>query len=235
MTAPAVLHLLITTLLGAARAAALPEPVDLDGDNKPESFSRAQETAIKIGAASVECGMEPGDCLVSVVDIKPGDKRKELVLCWQGPRDDRQCELQVYAAGKLTEMPIKIKGEAWWPSAIEVPGTGFIYVDSVSRIYTRRDKFTLSADGKALTHVPQPFLNVGTTLHIERSFAITAQPAGGAVVANARPDTDIVLLLESGELPDHFLVRLSSGLVGWATLEALLGASDGLKAAFSAG
>lgn len=227
--------MLSIALLGAALAAPLPPPTDLDGDGKPERFAAGAETAIQVGATSYDCGPEPGGCQVSVVDVKTEDKRKEVLFCWMGPRDDRQCELTLYEGGKLVALEFKIKGESWWPAAVEVPGTGIVYVDSVNRVYTRRDKFTLAADGRTLAHTPQPFYNAGTTLRVDRSFAITSQPGAGATVANAKPGSEVLLLLESGDRPDHFLVRLSSGLVGWASLDALLGASDALKAAFSAG
>ena len=101
----------------------------------------------------------------------------------------------------------------------------------------------LVEDGKGLIYIgtglnpftPLELSTGGTTLHVDRSFAITSLPGGGATVANAKPDSDVVLIVESGDRPDHFLVKLSSGVVGWATLDALLGASDALKAAFSAG
>ena len=228
--------MLVHALLSAALAAPLPKPTDLDGDGKAESFGPGQtEQSVQVGAADYACGYEPGSCQVSVVDLKPDDKRKEVLFCWMGPRDDRECELTLYAGGKLVPLDFKIKGETWWPAAVEVPGTGIVYVDSVNRVYTRRDKFTLAADGRTLTHTPQPFYNAGTTLHVDRSFAITSLPGGGATVANAKPDSDVVLIVESGDRPDHFLLKLSSGVVGWATLDALLGASDALKAAFSAG
>lgn len=225
----------ILLFCASALAGELPGPTDLDGDGKPEVISLVQDTGYKVGAATLECSLEFGGCELRVVDLKGDDKRKELELCSRGPRDERLCALHVYDKGKLVELEPTIKGQRTWPSAFEVPVTGFLYADYQYRIYTRREKFTLGADGRTLTQVPQPFYHVDQKLHVDRTFPITARPDGGPVVANARPNSDVTLILESGETDDLFLVRLSSGLVGWVSLETLLGASDRLQMVYGAG
>jgi len=102
-------------------------------------------------------------------------------------------------------------------------------------LWTRRHKFLLATDGLSLTSVPQPYFNVDRPLHVDRTFPITLEPGGANVVANVRPDSDIHLLVEHGSKQGALLVRVSSGLVGWTTMEKLTEASDHLMMMMSAG
>ena len=225
---------MILSLLASLALAGAPQPTDLDGDGKAEIIKVEPERVV-VGAASLECYSEPSACDVAVVDIRGDDKRRELSVCEAGPRDDVSCTLYAYKAGKLIKIPVLSGAEEWWPSAFEITGNGFVYTDGGSYLYKRRDKYALQADGLTLKLVPQPFYYAGAKVHVDRTFPITMDPGGGAVVANARPDSDVELVLEHGQKPGFYLVKLSSGLVGWASLEALMGASDNLQMLMSAG
>ena len=58
-------------------------------------------------------------------------------------------------------------------------------------------------------------------------------PGGGAVVANVRPGSEITALVSDGG--ENFLFQISSGLVGWASLDDLMKASDYIQMMYSAG
>lgn len=222
--------LTLTAALAGPPAPPLP-PVDLDGDGKPETLQQQGE-ALKIGAASVDCGMGFG-CKVRVVDVREGDGFREVEVCNPGPRDDYDCYLYAYRKGSVTALGVdgsEVAGSGW-----TITGNGIPLKQSDQRIYTRLSKYVLSKDGLSLTAVPQPFYYVGYKVRVDRTFPITMQPGGGAVVANVKPGSDITILLESAEHDSQMLVHLSSGLTGWVDLWKLVEASDSLMPIFAAG
>ena len=101
------------------------------------------------------------------------------------------------------------------------------------RLYERIVKYKL-AKGK-LVEVPQPAYYANTTVHIDRTFPIYFGPKDQRVVANVRPDSDVVLVLESATHEDWYLVRVSSGLLGWTTMAELWNVSDQVRMLNSAG
>lgn len=225
---------LLLPLLASALAG--PAPTDLDGDGKPEAIS-ATVQGVQIGKAKLECG--DGDsfiCQIDVVDVNPGDKVKELVICDMAPRLERACELYTYAGDKLSQ--VAIKGWRWEELdalKISAPGNGFVMVETWERLYTRLDKFSLDAARTTMTLVPQPYQVVQREVKVQGALPLTYAPGGGANVANAKAGTSVTILLESMDKPENFLVRTSSGLVGWATLAALQAASEEVMLTYSAG
>lgn len=230
---PAVSALVPLWLLPSALAAA-PPPTDLDGDGKPETIE-IREEEVRIGGAKVPCGgIEM--CSVAIHDVSSADASKEVALTELGPRDDAAVTLYRYDQGKLTELSFRKPTDGEWsstPSAIATSGNGIVLADFAQRTYTRREKYV--AQGAGLAYVPQPFWLVGYGLHVDRSLPITRTIGGSEVVANVRPDSDVTLVLESADHEGWFLVHISSGLTGWAQLEALMSASDSLMGLMSAG
>lgn len=219
-------------------------PIDLDGDRVRETV-RQTDAGVVVGKSTVPCGDTSFPCELEVHDITGGDGRKELAVCELGPRDDRSCRLFGYRGGKLFAIPLPVdpsrraQSEIYyegrvWAHQLETKGNGIVLADQPGRLYTRREKLVWRDGG--LVHVPQPLYDMGgKSVHVDRTFPITSTVTGGAVVANVRTGSDVRLLVESGDHPGHVLVVISSGLVGWTTIEALKRASDQVMGAYMTG
>ncbi len=227
--------LLALSLAPRPAAAAPPLSADLDGDGKAE-VARAEPGKIKVGAASFECGYDGFTCSVSLADVNPSDGPKELILCGEAPRADRACDLYAYEKGAIRQIPVL--GQAWKSLdavQIEAPGNGFVLVKNPGRLGEHLDKYSLDAGRTGLTLVRQPFRYVNLEVVTEKSLTLSLEPAGGPVVANTKAGSKITILLESQDKPEHYLIRTSTGLVGWAALPALTAASQAVQMAYSAG
>lgn len=220
---------LLTLAAALSSALAAPFRIDLDGDGKPESLV-VEEDGVRLGRQLVVCG-GPALCRLEAADIDSTDKRREVVLIDSGPRDDSVARLYHLDKGQL--VPIPFSREGAWFDRIETNGNGIVLTDSRERLYMRREKWV--PQGGVLTLVPQPFWYVGFEADLDRTAPILREPGGAEVVANIRPKSRITVLLESADKADWFLVRISSGLTGWISLEGLRGASDQVAMIYAAG
>ncbi|MCK6503586.1 hypothetical protein L6R53_09340 [Myxococcota bacterium] len=228
------LALLLLARLAPALAQS-PPPTDLDGDGKADAIV-VEEEGVTIGGQRVACGgMEL--CSVQLHDIAADDGLREVLVIELGPRDDASARLYRLRKGKLVELSFRKPGDSdeWQsvPSAVSTSGNGIVLADHQGRFYTQRQKYV--AKGDTLTHVPQPFWYAGFEVHVDRSVPVVRSPGGTEVVANVKPDSDITVLLESAEQEGWFLVKLSTGLTGWVTLETLAQGSDQVRGVMSAG
>ena len=207
---------------------------DLDGDGQLERIVAAGET-VQIGNATIPCGGDSFPCEVNVVDCSSGDTNKEVAICEIGPRDDRSCRLYSYDGSTAHQIILQTNQDSFWASDFVCHGNSIILADQQFRIYTRRNKFVLNTDLTTATHYPQPFYFVDYSLTVDRTFPIKTSPNSGKTVANVRAGSQITVLLESSEDSGWYLVHISSGLTGWATMETLTNASNQLMAIMSAG
>ena len=227
-------------LLGAALiptgAGAAPPPADLDGDGKVDPVVLTAGK-VQVGAASLECGYDGFICGVELVDVHPGDGRKELVICGEAPRLDRACELYVYESGALRLVPIVGQGERTLLDALKItaPGNGHLMVEGFERLYTRLDKYQLDAQRAGLHLVAQPFQLVSQETTCEGQLTLSLEPRGGPKVASTLAGSKVMILLESGVAPGQFLIRSTSGLLGWTGIDALVGACEPVRMTYSAG
>ena len=243
MTAPRALPLLLCALVRAAAvaspAAASPLPsVDLDGDGKPEVLRQTDE-GLHLAGVVLPCGSEGFPCELDVLDVNSGDKLKELAVCARGPRDERTCELWAVVGGEAVQRPLPGRpgldaDGRLWPSALKASGNGILLAEEEGRFYTKVHK--LVWEKGAFTYVAQPFFEAGgRAVKVDRSFPLTLRPDGGPVVANVKPASEVRWLLEDAGRPDVILLKTSTGLVGWTTLEALRQASDEVAMILGAG
>ncbi len=209
--------------------------VDLDGDGKPEKIAQTEE-GLQLGDGLIPCEGFDFPCDVTALDIRKSDAFKELLVCEHGPRDFVTCQVWTVRDGKPLPLAMTAPGDqALYVEKASSTGWGILLADEGERYWTRRHKLTLSEDGRALKYVPQAHFNVDATVHVDRTFPITTEPGGGSVVANVAPDSDIRILLEHGSKRGVFLIRVSSGLVGWTTQETLMNHSDQLMGILMAG
>lgn len=211
-----------------------PLTADLDGDGKPETIS-VSASGVKVGKASLDCGSESFLCPVEVLDISPGDKGKELVICDVAPRLERACDLYVYSKGALTQLLPAGREYGMGALKMSTQGNGVLLVESWERLYTRLEKYTLNEARTALVLVPQPYQYVNFDALIDRVFPLTYSPDGGSKVGTVRAGSTVTVLLESAEHPEHFLIRTSTGLIGWTDVDTLRGASDIIGHIYGAG
>lgn len=211
--------------------------LDLDGDGKAETVRYdAAKGTVQIGPVSVPCDGDP--CEIEAHDVSSADKQREVEVCASGPRDDRSCALHTIKDGKLQTYAFRSAGvDQIFPSDIRTSGSGIVrLVDSYRhRLYDRTQKFTSS--GLTLTEVKQP-LYLGEEprkLPIQSTFPLKYGPRDERVVANARPNSTILILGEHGEHEDWLLIRLSSGITGFATWETLRKASMEYASTLNAG
>lgn len=219
---------------GAEAAPAL--SADLDGDGKAESIA-ALPGKVTAGAAAFECGYDGFTCAVSVVDVHPGDKRKELVICGEAPRVDRSCDLYVYEGGALRLVPVKSRPDDPQLGALKItaPGNGHLMVESWERLYTRLEKYEVDAKFAELRLVRQPFQTVGYAARCQGQLTLHLEVGGGPVVATTKADSSVTVLLEDGLKAEHFLVKSATGLLGWVHIDALVGACEQVRMTYSAG
>ncbi len=220
-------------LLTALCMAAPPASIDLDGDGKGEVVKVAED-GVKIGKHTVECYSDDGaGCEVREVDITSADKQKEVVVCYAGPRDDRNCDLYRLVDNELKQIPIGKYGGA---ESLSLTGSGFLYAtNGAHRLFQRTSKYVWK-DGKMVL-VPQPIYTADTpaSMHIDQTFKLLLAPDSAELVGNTKADSDIAVLGEHGEKEGWLLVRLSSGISGWVHVDTLQKVSQQYMQIMSAG
>lgn len=229
---------LVALLLHPAADAAPPAPLsaDLDGDGKAEEI-RAQPGKITAGGAALECGYDGFTCSVSVVDVHPGDKRKELVICGEAPRLDRACDLYTLRGGALVVVKVTGQKDVTELGALKLsaPGNGHLMVESWERLYTRLEKYAVDADLTSMRRVPQPFQRVERAVPCEGQVTLSLEPTGGAAVATTKAGSKLTILLESEPHRERFLVQSATGLIGWVGIDGLMAACEEVRLTYSAG
>lgn len=231
-------------LIGLGLAAQSVE-ADFDGDGKPEKVAVvADKVPLKGMAEEVWCELDA--CDLYVLDLDASKAGKELGVCQHGPRDDLSCHVYGSKGGSWSEWKFP---DDRTPSDLATSGNGILLGHHVDRWYARLEKYTLGPTG--FVRAPQPFYSTATeknpagmSFTPDRIFPIVDKPGGTVVIANVANGRVVHVIFESAEhlaSSGHadgkrwFLVRTTSGLVGWATLEALIRSSDELTLRNSAG
>nr|WP_253909051.1 hypothetical protein [Corallococcus exiguus] len=212
--------------------------VDLDGDGKPDAVSLTAgedgKFTLKVGGATLKgdaSGNEvPG---FQVVDLDTGDKWKELLVQTLGELDDGHRYLVYGYDGKA----VKLLGDVH--ALTEAKGNGIVLVDRWMAFWQKRDKYTLDRKAWKLVHVPQELYAVTAepgkevTATVKKSFPLTQSRTGSAVLATTAQGSKVTVLAASvpakGEV--LYLVRSSTGLLGWVPGNVLVESTDGLPLA----
>ena len=233
---PTVIGLAVLLLCPAAGAAPPPLSADLDGDGKAEEI-RALPGKITAGAAVFECGYDGFTCGVSVVDVHPADKRKELVICGEAPRLDRACDLYTLRGGALVVVQVAGQKDVTELGALKLsaPGNGHLMVESWERLYTRLEKYAVDADLSTMRRIPQPFQRVDRAVACEGQVTLSLEPTGGAAVATTKAGSKLTVLLESEPHRERFLVQSATGLIGWVGIDGLTAACEEVRLTYAAG
>ncbi len=209
--------------------------VDLDGDGKKESISftekEGESYTLKVGSAAIT--QKNSDMLAgfAVVDFDKNDRMQELLVDAPADADDfHNYAVFRYQKGKLSLLGA-FAGAI--PSEPAIPGNGSVRFDLWMGFFKTTDKLELK--GNALVRVEQAFMYVGVNGKPKGSPKMFRTPDKNGVVATLTAGQPIDII---GYLPsrtackrkednaafkscDAFLVKSSSGLVGWITFEDL--------------
>lgn len=231
-------------MFALALAAPVSVEADFNGDGKKETFTCTNDV-LKLG--TIELGCAEDWTQLEVLDIASDKPGRELAVCELGPRDDRSCAIYRMTGSAWAE--VKLPSPPGNPAYLVAKGNGILLAFYPDRWYAAMEKFTWN-DGKP-AHIRQPLLSTvtersdgGFTFTPDSIFPIVDKPGGTAVIANVAPKNLVTVI---GESPEHrytanwddtkrwFLVRTSSGLVGWASLQTLIGSCEQLMMMNAAG
>jgi hypothetical protein len=211
--------LLVTTLLFAAAAPPTSAEVDLDGDGKKETIAVLEdENVVEVrGRGRIDC--EGSDCSFEIHNIAANNKRRELAVCWRGPRDDRGCKLARLKPGApLEEIALGLDS----PSAgFSTSGNGVLLVDVEGRLVPRREKFTFDGDKPKKTRQPIYLRPVPLAAPLDVALPVWLAPDGKELVGTARAGSTVQLIGAHGEVNGWVLLRLESGITGFVAESAL--------------
>ncbi|MCY1017709.1 hypothetical protein [Pyxidicoccus sp. MSG2] len=203
--------------------------LDVSGDGKPEDISVTwdepkSQFILKVGNATARGSSgheEPNG--FTVVDLDSSDKRKEVVV-HTGLTDNTK-EAHVYAYdGK------SLKAMGTVPSISEARGNGIVLSDAWMAFWQRRDKYVLDAKAGKLTLVPQELYAVGVEATVTESFPLARARTEKTPVANLAKGSKIQVIA-AAPIPGKsylYLVKSSTGLLGWATMDDLAEKTEGL-------
>lgn len=202
---------------------------DLDGDGKEEAISiqSSGDGAFKLAAGGVRiAGQVKGNELsgFTVDDLDTRDARREVLVHTIGQMDE---DHRVLFYG--------FDGKRWThlgtlTSAGEIKGNGIVLVDSWAGFWPKREKFTLDSKKKKLVATPQDLYWVGVDAQVKKSFPIQRSRTDSQVVANVAPGSKLTVVASApdpkNERKDWYLIKTSTGLMGWAKMETI---SEGLE------
>ena len=208
------------------------EEIDLNGDGQKEKILLSDFEfghglfKLKIGEFSISGKLENGrpDGFM-VVDIDKNDKFKEVAVHTPGPSDDDEYLIYGFDGTSIKKMGYFYR----WPTFF---GNGIVHVKDWMGFWSKIDKYVLQKSPRKLKKVPQEFYYVGVEVFVKKSFPVYRTRKGEKRVAYLKPISNILLLLcdpSSKKFFDHwYLIKSSSGLIGWAKLGSFERKVEGL-------
>jgi hypothetical protein len=205
------------------------QQVDLNGDGVNDSIWISTqpdgEFTLYIGANSVTRSFKGGDPADGflIVDVLESDKYKEVAVHSPGPSSDDEYYLFWYDGKSIHEMSYLFR----WPTFY---GNGIVNVDNWMDFWSKTEKYVLNQESRELTHVPQELYYVGIEANVRQTFPIYRTRSGSDIVANLKENSTCLVLvcdISPGQIYEYwYLIKASSGLVGWARGRAILGNLD---------
>lgn len=236
------LAVMMFALLGAPLALAGDElptqsaSADLDGDGTPEAIAVKwkdgdEAFVLTAGPATLRGKADSEVHGLSIIDIDSGDKRKEVAVHMGMTDSDRLTLVYAFDGKSLKEL-----GRVH--ALTEVKGNGIILSDTWETFWNRRDKFALDARAGRLAPVPQELFYVGQEATVRESFPLTHSRTDKKPVATLAAASRILVLAASpvpargGRSTSYvYLVKSSTGLLGWVGQDTLLSKTEGLTIA----
>lgn len=225
------MFLLLAAPLAHAEAPVKSTSADLDGDGKPEAISLQwkegdSQFVLKVGGATARGKADDTEVHgVTVADIDSGDKWKEVSVHTGLTESDTSSTVYGFDGKALKELG-RVR------ALTEVRGNGIVLSDSWMGFWNRREKYVLDRKAWKLNLVPQELYFVGAEASVKQSFPIVRSRTDSAPVANLAQGSKIQVLASSPIGPKDkepwYLVKSSTGLLGWARQRDLSEKTDGL-------
>lgn len=207
---------LSSVVLSLPSQAAAPARVDLDGDGKPETLTVRWDLdqggfTLQVGGAEVTVKTEdPNEGGLEVVDLEGSDKWKEVAITTGMTDSDHRVFLYGFDGKTL-----KALGEVH--ALTEAKGNGIILSDTWMGFWNKREKYVLDRPSWKVRQVSQPLYFVGVEAKVKQSFALVQGRGDKTPVAILAPESRIqVLAADTSARPVLYLVKSSTGLLGWA-------------------
>ena len=209
--------------------------VDLDGDGKPDAVALTPgadgKFTLKVGAVTLQGNASGNEVSgFTVVDLDTGDKWKELLVHSLGDLDDDHRFFLYGYDGRAVRSLGDVR------ALTEAKGNGIVLVETWMGFWQQREKYTLDRKAWKLTQVPQELYAVGVEATVKKSFPLVRSRTESAVVATTAQGSK-VQVLAAGVPPKGdreqiwYLVKSSSGLLGWVRGKALVESTEGLPLA----
>jgi hypothetical protein len=208
--------------------------VDLDGDGKADAVTLTPggggKFTLKVGGVTAQGGSADANEPLgfTVVDLDSGDKWKELVVHSLGDVDGDHRFFVYGYDGKA----VRLLGDV--NALSEAKGNGIVLVDQWQGFWNKRDKYALDRKAWKLVHVPQELYAVGVGATVKKSFPLQRSRTEAAVVATLAQGSKVeVLAAGAGPKggPWWYLVKSSTGLLGWVRADTLEASTNDLPMA----
>lgn len=204
---------------------------DLNGDGKVEKIVLNEDpdrdgfklTVARLSATGrLESGEADG---FIIVDIDKNDKYREVAVHTPGPSDDDEYLIYWYNGTSIREVGRLSR----WPTFF---GNGIVHVKNWMGFWSKTEKYVLQKHTRTLKRIPQEFYYVGIEAIVKESFPIYKTRKGVHRVAYLKAVSNILLLVCDPSDEDFFshwyLIKSSTGLIGWARLGSFSRKVEGL-------
>jgi hypothetical protein len=197
---------------------------DLDGDGAEEEIHfAALPTGIvaydlSIGGAKLGKRFEVvEDLRFAIVDLDSTDKQREVLIKLEEANDLRDFILVRYFEKKVVELG-RFGGQV--PSEPELSGNGFVVYGSWQGFYARTIKLALDAKKQKLQELVPELYAVELEVKVKESFPLYTTRGKKEVLARVKVGTQVRILAHD-PAAKAFLVRSSTGLLGWVMFTEL--------------
>lgn len=217
--------------------------VDLNGDEKIDKVTislpdipeeewslETGDFELKVNDASIKGKLGYTVDGFVIVDIDKNDKFKEIAVHTGGESSDDEYLIYWYDGKSLRKM----NWIARWPV---FPGNGIVYVDNWMGFWSKRERYVLDRKKRVLKLVPQELYYIGQKVKVKKSFPLMQKRKGEKVLARLRLQSEILIIacahIYSGAKysENWYLIKSSTGLLGWARLKSFRYKVEGLPLA----
>ncbi len=205
---------------------------DLNSDSiseliKVETTNNPGEFKLTIDNKMVLDKFDDGDTDgFQVIDIKKNDSYKEIAVHTTGSSDDDEYMIYWYDGKDIIFMDHLSR----WPT---FNGNGIVYVNGWEGFWSSRDKYLLDDTNRKLELIEQFAYYVGVTVKVKNAFEIYKEKELINKVALLKEGSEIELILCDKSNQEYFdykyLIKSSSGLLGWADFTQIGNNTEGLQ------
>jgi len=206
---------------------------DLNGDGKMEEIAISKHGLyggfiLNVDKISIIGQLEDDIDGFVIVDIDTVDKYKEIAVHTPGPSGDDQYLIYNYDGKTVKEMG-KLER---WPKFF---GDGTVIVQDWMGFWSKKDKYVLNKERRALDLIPQELYNVGIEAEVIESFPLYKSRQDTTIVDILKPNSKVLVLLcdpspehckeHLKEISDNFfcdwyLIKSENEIVGWARMKS---------------